>query len=259
MNYNGDINALGGIQDYHLIYEALRSYFQGDSDFRERMVEHNEFAIRTAEGRGRFYRGIKSSVLKFKNDGQKDLYYSFFQQLQEEYPYNFLLFWLLSQNNLLFEKLSREVFLKYFFSGKVSITGDEIFAYLLHLQESDKSFGDLKWTRKTLVPIASKYLTILRKLDLLEGKQKKQLKHIQLSDKALAVYLYIMKASNPEISNLLKSDFLIFSFLTPERFAERVKKIAQKGWFEMTYTGSNLNIEPTINYNQLAYVLFGRP
>ncbi len=259
MNYNGDINSLGGIQDYHLIYEALRSYFNGGTNFKERLVENNEYAIRTAEGRGRFYRGIKSSVLTFKNDEHKDLYSSFFHQLNEGIPYNFLLFWLLSQNNLLFEKLSRDVYLKYYFNGKVSITGDEVFAYLQHLQETDKSFGDLKWTRKTMVPIASKYLTILRKLDLVEGKQKKHLKNVQVSDHALAIYLYIIKACYPELSNILKSDFLIFSFMTPERFSERVKKIAQKGWFEMTYTGTILNIETIINNNQLAYVLFGRP
>ena len=109
------------------------------------------------------------------------------------------------------------------------------------------------------MPIASKYLTILRKLDLLDGKQKKLLKHVQVSDKALVIYLYIMKSCYPELSNILKSDFLIFSFLTPQRFSEQVKKTAQKGWFEMTYNGSNLNIETTINYNQLTYVLFGRP
>ena len=259
MNYNGDINSLGGIQDFHLIYEALRSYFQGDDDFKERLVEKNEFAIRTAQGRGRFYRGIKSSVLKFKNEEHHDLYQSFFQQLNEDVPYNLLLFWLLCQNNVLFEKLTREVYLKYYFNGKVSITGDEVFAYLLHLQETEKSFGDLKWTRKTMIPIASKYLTILRKLDLLDGKQKKQLKHVHVSDKALVIYLYIMKSCFPELSNILKSDFLIFSFLTPQRFSEQIKKTAQKGWFEMTYNGTNLNIDTTINYNQLAYVLFGRP
>ena len=37
---------------------------------------------------------------------------------------------------------------------------------------------------------------------------------------------------------------------------DRVKKIAQKGWFEMTYTGVNLNIEPTIPYNQLSHAIF---
>jgi hypothetical protein len=242
-----------------MIHEALRSFLCGEQDFKERLVGKNEFAIRTAEGRGRFYRAIKSSIMKFKNDDHKDLYYSFFHQLDEGLPYNFLTFWLLVQNNKLFEKLSREVYLKFYFNGKVSITGDDVFAYLRHLQETDKTFGELAWTKKTMGPIASKYLTILRKLDLLEGKQKKMIKHIQLTDANLAVYLYVLKACYPETSNILKSDFLIFSFMTPERLSERVKKIAQKEWFEMSYTGTNLNVKPTIKYNQLSYAIFGRP
>lgn len=259
MKYNGDINALGGIQDYHMIQEALQSYLCGDANFQERLVEKNEYDIRTAQGRGRFYRGIKSSILKFKNDNHESLYYSFFHQLDEKFPYDFLIFWLLVQNNLLFEKLSREVYLKFYFNGKVSITGGDVFAYLKHLQETDKAFGELNWTKKTMEPIASKYLTILRKLNLLEGKQKKHIKQINLPDATLTIFLYILKACYPETSNILVNDFLIFSFMTPERLSERVKRIAQKGWYEMSYTGTNLNIEPTINYNQLSYGLFGGP
>jgi hypothetical protein len=258
LKYNGDINSLGGIQDYHMIYEALRSYLSGELDFKKRLVEENEFAIRTAEGRGRFYRGIKSSVLKFKNDDHQDLYYSFFHQLADGLPYNFLMFWLLAQNNLLFHKLSQEVYLKFYFNGKVSITSDDVFAYLKHLQQTDEVFGKLNWTKKTMEPIASKYLTILRKLDLLEGTQKKLIKHIQLTDTDLVIYLYILKACYPQTSNILTSEFLHFSFMTPKGLNERVKKIAQKGWFEMTYTGMNLNIEPTISYNQLSNAIFGR-
>ena len=258
MKYNADINSLGGIQDYHMIFEALRSFLCGEKDFKARLVEKNEFAIRTSEGRGRFYRGIKSSILKFKNDDHRDLYDSFFHSLDDGLPYDLLIFWLLAQNNMLFQKLSTDVYLKFYFNGKASITGEDVFAYLKHLQQTDEVFGKLKWTQKTMEPVASKYLTILRKLNLLEGKQKKYIKHVQLSDTDLVVYLYILKACYPQTSNVLTSDFLDFSFMTAKGLNERVKKIAQKGWFEMTYTGMNLNIEPTISYNQLSHAIFGR-
>jgi hypothetical protein len=259
LKYNGDINAFGGIQDYHMIHEALKSYLNDEQDFKERMVKKNEFSIRTEAARGRFYRGIKSSILTFKNEDHKSLYHSFFNQLDDNLPYNFLIFWLLCQNNLLFQKLSNEVYLKFYFNGKISITGDDVFAYLQHLQETDKVFGELKWATQNTKTLASKYLTILRKLDLVEGRQKKQLKHIQISDTTLTIYLFVLKACYPETSNILTSKFLPFSFLTQERFVEKVKKTAQKGWFEMTYTGTNLNIEPIIKYNQLSHALFGRP
>lgn len=259
MKYNTDINSFGGIQDYHMIHEAIRSFLNDEQDFKERIVEKNEFAIRTEQGRGRFYRGVRSSAMTFVNENHKNLYHSFFHQLDDSLPYNFLIFWLLAQNNLLFRTISEEVFLKFYFNGKVSITGDDVFAFLKHLQEEDETFGELNWTKKTMEPIASKYLTILKKLDLLEGTQKKLIKHIQVSDTTLAIFIYILKACYPETSNILTSKFLPFSFLTQERFVEKVKKIAQKGWFEMTYTGTNLNIEPIIKYNQLSHALFGRP
>jgi hypothetical protein len=78
LKYNGDLNLIGGIQDYHMIHEAIRSYVNGEDDFRERIVDRNEYHIRTSQARGRFYRGIKSSIMTFKNDDHKDLYQSFF-------------------------------------------------------------------------------------------------------------------------------------------------------------------------------------
>jgi len=176
--------------------------------------------------------------------------------LDEGLPYDLLIFWLLAQNNLLFRKLSTDVYLKFYFNGKVSITGEDVFAYLKHLQQTDEVFGNLKWTKNTMEPVASKYLTILRKLNLLEGKNKKHIKHVQLSDSDLVVYLYILKACYPQTSNILTSDFLDFSFMTPKSLNERVKKIAQKGWFQMASTVMNLNIEPTIPYKQLANAIY---
>ena len=39
MKYNTDINSFGGIQDYHMIHEALRSYLNDEQDFKERVIE----------------------------------------------------------------------------------------------------------------------------------------------------------------------------------------------------------------------------
>lgn len=103
MRYNTDINSFGGIQDYHMIHESLRSHLNGEADLKERMVRDNIFGIRTEEGRGRFYRGIKSTILSFHNENHRDIYYSFFNELNFDYPYNLLVFWQLVVNNKLFQ------------------------------------------------------------------------------------------------------------------------------------------------------------
>lgn len=258
MKYNTDINSFGGIQDYHMIHEALRSFLNGEIDLKDRMINDNIFGIRTEEGRGRFYRGIKSSILKFNNEKHQDIYNSFFNPVNETYPYNFLIFWQLVLNNRLFRILTKELFFKFYFNGKAAIAGEDVYSFMMHLKEEDEEFKALNWTKKTIEPVASKYLTVLKKLGFLEGTQKKIFKNIHISDSELTVFLYLMKAANPEVSNQLVNEFQVFSFVSSESFPERIKKIAQKGWIGMSYSGPSLTIDPLIENKNLADVLYSR-
>lgn len=258
MKYNRDINEFGGIQDYHMIYEALSSYVNGEENIREQMIKANAYGVRTESTRSRYFSAIKSSILSFVNDQHKEVYYSFFKNVNSDLPYNFLIFWQLSINNKLFKLLSENVYLKYYFNGKVSITSDEVNAYILHLKVTDPEFNDIGWSKSNISTVASKYLTTLRKLGFLEGAQKKQIKHIQISDNVLAVYLYLVRATFPKESNMLCHYFQPFSFIPEESFAERIKRVAQKGLIDMSFTGTSLSIQPKINFNDLANGIYGR-
>lgn len=258
MKYNADINSFGGMQDYHMIHESLRSYFNKESDLKKRFVEDNIFGIRTEEGRGRFYRAIKSSILNFQSNEHEELYRSFFKKLKYSYPYNLLVFWQLAINNLLFHKISKELYLKYYFQGKISVVGQDIFYYLQDLKQRDEAFADQNWTKKTTEPVASKYLTVLRKLGLLEGVKKKQFLHVQVSDQELVIFSYLMIALFGEETNFLNHEFIPFSFVPNESFPERIKKIAKKGLIGMTYNGTKLTIHPILNYNELADGIYRR-
>ncbi|MEH1009212.1 BrxA family protein [Winogradskyella sp. ECml5-4] len=258
MNYNTDINSFGGIQDYHMIHESLRSYFNGENDLKKRFVEDNIFGIRTEEGRGRFYRGIKSSILTFQNSKHEDIYRSFFSTLNQTLPYNLLIFWQLSINNKLFNVISKELYLKYYFNGKVTITGHDVFYFLQDLKERDEDFKNQNWTKKTTEPVASKYLTILRKLNFVEGVQKKHLIHVQISDQEFAVFLHLLVAIYGEGTNFLNHDFNGFSFVSNESFNERVKRVAQKGFIGMAFSGTKLSLQPIFKLNELADGIFGR-
>lgn len=258
MKYNTDINSFGGIQDYHMIHESLRSYFNGEVDLKKRFIDDNIFGIRTEEGRGRFYRGIKSSILTFQNSNHEDIYRSFFQNLDQSLPYDLLIFWQLSINNRLFQRITKELYLKYYFNGKVTIIGQDVFYYMQELRDRDEDFNTQNWTKKTTEPVASKYLTVLRKLGFLEGVQKKQILHIQVSDQEFAVFLHLMLAIYGEGTNFLNHEFNQFSFISEESFAERVKRVAQKGLIGMSYTGTKLSIQPIINFNELADGIFRR-
>jgi hypothetical protein len=130
--------------------------------------------------------------------------------------------------------------------------------FIADLKEKDQEFKDLNWTPKSIRPVASKYLTILRKLGLVDGKQKKEIKHVQLTDNEFATFLYLMTTLYPQNENLLKNEFQIFSFVSAESFPERVKQVAKKGLIGMTFTGTKLTIEPTIDYSNLANGIYRR-
>jgi hypothetical protein len=241
-----------------MIHESLRSFLNDEDDLKKRMINDNIFGIRTEEGRGRFYRGIKSSILNFRNPEHKDIYHSFFDTLDDRLPYNLLIFWQLILNNKLFKILSEELFLKFYFNGKATITSEDVYSFIMHLKEQDEEFKNLNWTKKTIEPVASKYLTILKKLGFLEGAQKKTFKHVQISDTELTVFLYLIKATYPEVSNQLVNEFQVFSFVSPESFPERIKKVAKKNWIGMSYSGTNLKVESLIDNKDLANVLYSR-
>lgn len=246
------------MQDYHMIHESLRSYFNDEDDLKKRFIEDNIFGIRTEEGRGRFYRGIKSSILTFHCDNHKDIYSSFFKSLDASLPYNLLVFWQLSLNNRLFQNITKELYLKYYFQGKTTVVGQDVFYYLQDLKQRDKDFEDQNWTKKTTEPVASKYLTVLRKLGFLEGVQKKQLLHVQVSDQELAVFAYLLIAIFGEGTNFLNHEFITFSFVSNDSFPERIKRLAKKGLIGMTYNGTKLTIHPTLEYKELADGIFRR-
>jgi hypothetical protein len=161
-------------------------------------------------------------------------------------------------NNRLFNILSKNFYLKYYFNGKLSITSQDVFYFLQELKEQDENFKNQNWTKKTTEPVASKYLTILRKLGFVEGVQKKQLLHIQISDQEFALFLHLLIAIYGEGTNYLNNEFNTFSFVSKESFNERVKRVAQKGLIGMEFSGTKLSLQSKFKLNELADGLFRR-
>jgi len=74
---NTDINTIGGIPDFDMIYDVLRMLTAdvSASQIQKAVITDNRYGIRTEEARGRFLRAIKSAlvgmiyenILKFTN------------------------------------------------------------------------------------------------------------------------------------------------------------------------------------------------
>ena len=114
MNYNTDINIIGSIPDFHLIYMALPLLIDKPNELQNILVTNNEFNFRTEKSRKRFLSALNSAFIN-KSNSINELSGSLIDFYKnDESSQAIILFWLFSFNNRLFFELNRDIFLKYF-------------------------------------------------------------------------------------------------------------------------------------------------
>lgn len=253
--YNSDINIIGGIPDYQLIFKAIELYTSGKAAMEDAIIKHNEFDFKTEKARKRFLSAITSTFLNFQNKDHEELITTLFTHNMSLETKQLILFWQFSLSNRLFFEISRDVFVKSYFSGRVSFPKEDIVAYMKELVANTAELKD-KFSDKTIDTIASKYLTVLKKLDLIEGRQKKTFKHIQVSNDALVIFIHLLKTIDPSGSDILKNKYLSLSMISQDSFSERAKQLAKKDLINMSFNGVALKIETIHPSKGIGNVLF---
>ncbi len=255
--YNTDINIVGSIPDYHLIYKALPLVLNDPKKLENILVTNNEFDFRTEKSRKRFLSVLNSAFIS-KNKTTDELASSLMIHFKnDENSQAVLLFWLFSLNNKLFFELNRDLFLKYYFQGRAELPKEAVIAYIKDLISREDDLKG-KWSEITIETIASKYLTILKKLNLVEGNQKKKFTLIRVSDELLTVFIYLIDLLENRKGNFLEDDFLGFTFVSKENILERLKRIGKKDWIKLNYNGVTLQVEPVFNNNNIIDGIFRR-
>ena len=261
MKYNTDINIIGSIPDYHLIFKAMPLLMDtegnGPSELKKILVTDNEFSFRTEGSRRRFLRVLNSTFV-YQNH-EINLFGSKVIELlsDNETSQSLVFFWLFSLNNKLFYEINRDVFLKFYFLGRAELPKSDIIAYLKDKFNNNPDMKGL-WSEKTIDVIARKYLATLTRLQLLEGVKRKSYCFVRVSDELLVILLYLMYFRNDRELNVLNDEFLNFSFIAKESIIERLKRIGKKDWMKMNFTGTGITIEPLFDINNLANVIFRR-
>ena len=257
MHYNTDINIIGSIPDYHLIYKALPLLLNDPKELENILVTNNEFDFRTEKSRKRFLSALNSAFVsknKTTDELASDLMLHF---KNDENAQAVLLFWLFNMNNKLFFELNRDLFLKYYFQGRAELPKEAVIAYIKDLiSRVDDLKG--KWSEITIETIASKYLTILKKLKLLEGNQKKKFTLIRVSDELLAVFIHLIDLLENRKGNFLEDDFLGFTFISKDNILDRLKRIGKKDWVKINFNGVTLQVESVFNNNNIIDGIFRR-
>ena len=257
MHYNTDINIIGSIPDYHLIYKALPLLLNDPKELENILVTNNEFDFRTEKSRKRFLSALNSAFVsknKTTDELASDLMLHF---KNDENAQAVLLFWLFNMNNKLFFELNRDLFLKYYFQGRAELPKEAVIAYIKDLiSRVDDLKG--KWSEITIDTIASKYLTILKKLKLLERNQKKKFTLIRVSDELLAVFIHLIDLLENRKGNFLEDDFLGFTFISKDNILDRLKRIGKKDWVKINFNGVTLQVESVFNNNNIIDGIFRR-
>ena len=255
--YNTDINILGGVPNYDLIYKALPLLIDGKEELQKALIDNNEFDFRTERSRIRFFTLLKSAFISENPDINKWSSELIQYLKNDEKAQGLVIFWLFSLNNQLFFDLNRDVYFNYFFQGRTELPKPDVIAYLKDKLATTSELKD-KWSENTINTVAYKYLSVLKKMHLLEGSRKKTFQMIRVRDEMLAAFIHLMGLKKPQFPNALDDDFLQFSFVPKESILPRLKNLGKKDWIRMNYTGTSLKLEGVCQPNELIDGIFRR-
>ena len=256
--YRTNINIIGSIPDIEMIIDTISNYAHGKNKeySADNLSVQNIYDIRTHKSRARFQKAINGVFLQFKSSDHQTVIYSLFRRPNLSPLKKAALFFQFAINDKLFYELSNKVFLKLYFSGRLSVDKSEFASYLYDLR--DKSTDIKTWSDSTIKIVASKYLTLLKKLDLVKGTVKKEFKHIIPEDETIVYVIYLIHSLGDKNFDILKNPYISFLMLSQQNLIERLKKIALSDFFNISTLGYNLEIDLKYSYEEIVDVIAER-
>lgn len=244
-NINSDINILVGLSDFRLAGFLLQKNSQTEFENQSTQIISG---IKTQKSLKRFEKAIQTSLIHFSNPSVAALIQSVLLGDRNEQEISRVLFWNASFNNELLDYLNRNLYFPALYGGRAAIKSDESLACLQDLKLSEP--GLQKWADSTITTTASKYLMLLKKFNLMEGRLKKTLSAPAINDHLLILFVYWIVAVDPN-ANLLESRWLIYSFMEKELFVQLVMQKKFMKFWNVTYSGDKLRLEPTLKHEEL--------
>ncbi|HCI54651.1 MAG TPA: DUF1819 family protein [Lachnospiraceae bacterium] len=247
MDINTDINILGGVSDYNLI----RIYIAGEAEDKSSdEIQHQYTSIKTEKAFKRFQKAIDKSVNSFKSRELKDMIQTLCNMQELDETMLLMFFWNMSLNNELFAYLCENVYFPILNSGRTVVTAEDVLACLKELKQGEPVLQ--KWSESTLQITASKYLTVMKKLGLLDGSIKKKIIYKNLSKKQFILFLYwLMQAE--DTTNIGESVWMKYGFMEKKYFIERCLQHKYTKYIDINYNGEILRAEPKLTYKEICH------
>lgn len=253
-SYNTAINVIGGLRDFCVIFKAIDSHFSQSDSLKVLVNKRNEFNLRTEKSRTRIEREVRKAFLKFRNEEHQALIQGIFTDRVPLQDKELVFVWQFALNNRLFREITSRVFSKTYYSGRASLSKDDITAYLKEFLRQNESL-EISWSEKTINTLSTKYLNLMSKLEFLSPGRTKSFRPIRPSSEAQVIFLYFAKLFSTS-ANILTNELLSVSFISKEDIQDRLKKLSMKGFFNMNFNGIDLNIELTHSYKGICDVLY---
>lgn len=233
--YNSSINIMGSIPDYASMID-----FIVEEHHREQ-ANGTAFRFRTEKSLNRFAFAIDDSVLRFPSKQAEDAFYDILvSQDSSANDKLMVVFWQMTYANALFRKVTAEVFMKAVYQGRTSLTIDDVLSYIRHLKEECPE--SITWSDKTIRTVASKYLTIMKKLNLADGKQRKEIRYPSIDNRLFVYFVRWAIGAAPE-DRTLDNPFMLFGFADRETLISRLKRIENIAQWDITQIGDNITID----------------
>jgi hypothetical protein len=150
-----------------------------------------------------------------------------------------VLFWQLAYTNTMFNEVTDNVYLRALYAGRVSIASNDVLAYIQHLKTLHPD--ELTWSEETLKITASKYLTMLKKLGLADGKLRKEIRHPHITSNLFIYLVRFALYAYPETPSL-ENPMFRFSFLETNTIINRLKTIEYIQYWDISQIGNQITI-----------------
>ncbi|MGI6421387.1 MAG: BrxA family protein [Syntrophomonadaceae bacterium] len=253
--YDTAINIIGGLKDCSVLIKAIESHFSQTDTLKDLVSQRNEFNLRTERSRIRIEREVRKIFLQFSNEEHQELIRGIFSERVPLQDKQLFLVWQFSLNNRLFREITSRVFMKTYYSGRASISKEDIIAYLKEFLRQNESL-QISWSENTINTLSTKYLNLMSKLGFVSSGRIKSFSHIRPSSEAQIVFLYFAQLFSSGANNILTNELLSISFIPFEDIQDRLKKLSLKGFFNMNFNGVALNIELIHSYRGICHVLY---
>lgn len=253
--YDTAINVIGGLKDCSVLIKAIESHFSQSDTLKDLVNQRNEFNLRTERSRTRIEREVRKVFLQFSNQDHQDLIQGIFSERVPLQDKQLFLLWQFALNNRLFREITTRVFVKTYYSGRASISKEDIIAYLKEFLRQNESL-QIRWSQNTINTLSTKYLNLMSKLGFVSSGRIKSFSNIRPSSEAQVVFLYFANLYSPSASNILNNELLPISLIPYEDIQDRLKKLSLKGLFNMSFNGVALNIELIHSYRGICDVLY---